>query len=65
MRHKWNINISWPGSMPESVYQIDQCITCGLYRLHKHTYAFFFKSYLQDGVESEQLSTCKPTKILS
>lgn len=59
MRHKWNKNIEWEGEMPESVYKIDQCIRCGLYCFHKHTFSFFSKSYLISGKEHVVLPDCE------
>lgn len=61
MRHKWNKNVEWPGHMPDSVYKIDHCARCGMYCFHKHTYAFFFKTYLISGKEYEKLPACKET----
>lgn len=65
MRHRWNKNIKWEGQMPESVYKIDQCATCGLYRMHKQTHKMFTKTYLKSGCETDNLPECKDTNLFS
>lgn len=51
--------------MPESVYKIDQCSQCGLYRLHKVTHKMFSKTYLISGKETEDLPQCKTQNLFS
>lgn len=65
MRHKWNKNIPWPDRMPDAVYKADRCEKCGLVCFHKCEFGFFTKTYLQSGVESDQLPECTTTKTLA
>ncbi len=64
MRHKWNKNIAWEGKLPDGVYVVDQCVKCGLLKLHEYKGGAYSLEYLIGGKLLQVMPKCLESKVL-
>jgi hypothetical protein len=60
-RHKWKLS-SGNETLFEATYKVEECIICGLLKLHKYGSRRHYLSYVKDGKEFKQLTECTDIK---